>query len=114
MRLARALEKGAIAAMTDAYKFAHGDMVEKFVMDFELQSHIAGRLDYVTRGGLCMSFYAGGPDELGCGSCRHVARGGGRRCHAGGRLDAGRDVIRTARTQKTIPAQELGILQGVL
>ena len=59
MRLARSLEKGAIAAMTDAYKFAHGDMVEKFVMDFELQSHIADRLDCVTRGGLCMSFHEG-------------------------------------------------------
>ena len=64
LRLARALEKGTIAAMTDAYRFAHGDMVEKFVMDFELQSHIADRLDCVTRGGLCMSFYAGGAGRM--------------------------------------------------
>ena len=60
MRLARALEKGAIAAMTDAYKFAHGDMVEKFVMDFELQSHIADRLGCVARGACaCRSMRAG-------------------------------------------------------
>lgn len=64
LRLARVLEKKAITSMADAYKFAHVDMVEKFVMDFELHSRIADRLGCVTRGGLCMSFYEGGAGRM--------------------------------------------------
>lgn len=57
-RLEHTLDKDSITSIAKTFGFPEKKSVEKFVMDFELQSHIAERLDCVVRGGMCMPFYA--------------------------------------------------------
>ena len=54
------MTKNSIDSIAKKYWFAENTSVEKFVMDFEVQSHIAEKMDCVVRGGMCTPFYAGG------------------------------------------------------
>ena len=58
LRLDHVLDERSISSIAETYGFVEESSVEKFVMDFEIQSHIAEKLDCVVRGGMCMPFYA--------------------------------------------------------
>lgn len=59
LRLAPVLDEVAIAAIAKNRGFQERNNVERFVMDFEIQSHISDALDCTVRGGMCMPFYTG-------------------------------------------------------
>lgn len=46
-----------ISSIAERFGFADKASVEKFIMDFEVHSHIAQQADCITRGGLCMPFH---------------------------------------------------------
>ena len=57
MRLKHALGESSVNSISENYGFRERSSVEKFVMDFEMQSHISEKLDCVVRGGMCMPFH---------------------------------------------------------
>lgn len=58
LRLKHVLDKNSIISISENYGFLDRASVEKFVMDFEVQSRISEKLDCVVRGGMCMPFHA--------------------------------------------------------
>lgn len=46
-----------ISSIAKQYGFADKLSIEKFIMDFEMHSHITQQVDCITRGGMCMPFH---------------------------------------------------------
>lgn len=55
--LSKALNKDHIESIKTTFGFTNHQIIEKFIMDFEMQYQIAQELDCVTRGGLCVPFH---------------------------------------------------------
>lgn len=51
------LDEDSISSISERYGFNDKLAIEKFIMDFEVHSHIVQRADCITRGGMCMPFY---------------------------------------------------------
>lgn len=57
MSTLRCLTRTASRPYQKRYGFRDKLAIEKFIMDFEVHSHIARRADCITRGGMCMPFH---------------------------------------------------------
>lgn len=63
LRLESVLNDVSVVAIAEDRGFQEKNNVEKFLMDFEVQSHIAESLDCTVRGGMCMPFYTDGKEN---------------------------------------------------